>query len=287
MLLLRLLVLGLDQCSKDILTERLITDAKVIGDADDEPLFRQIRSVCFNWKVWLYLLMYMGAATPIYGINAFLPTIIEDMSYINGTNHTHVTGELLTIPPYIGSFLTVLISSWSAGRLNERSNHIMVLLLIQIIGFLYLLLAEKYLYVGVMIASISMLSPNTLILSWMTNNVGGRTKRAVAAAFVVAPASIGSIVGDEIYRGSNQAQIRQGHWIVICTLSFTFLLVLLLKLLFKFQNRQRRNLMIVQVQAENVAGAEQILYDQVNFLSIILSGNNEGFLQSLHFIYVT
>lgn len=218
--------------------------------------------------------MYMGAAAPIYGINAFLPTIIEDMCYPNATICTNVTVELLTIPPYISSCLTILISSWNAGRLNERSNHIMVLLLIQIIGFFYLILAEQYLYVGVMIVGTSMLSSNALILSWMTNNVGGRTKRAVAAALIVAPASIGSIVGDEIYRGSNKDQIRQGHWIVISILSYTFILVLLLKLLFKFQNRRRRDLVVIQVRAETVAGVEQILCDQVNFVSMILSFNN-------------
>ncbi len=237
----------------------------MIGDDSNQSLSHQIRSVCLDWKVLFCIFIYIGASAPIYAINSFLPPIIEDMLHTNATNPTT---ELLTVPPYIASCLTIIISSWNAGRLNERSNHIMILLLIQISGFLYLTLAEKYLYIGAMIVGASMLSTNALTLSWLTNNIGGQTKRAVATALVVAFTGIGAIVSEQIYRESGKVLHNQGHWIVIGILCFTFILVLLLKLLLKYENRRRRNLITAQLQTETVAGESPIRLIMVNFVYI-------------------
>jgi MFS family permease len=233
----------------------LLADVKVIGDAEKESLFHKVRSVCLDWKVLFYIFIYTGASMPFYAINSFLPPIIEDMLHTNATNPTI---ELLNAPPYIPACLTMIFSSWNAGRVNERSNHIMILLLIQISGFLYLALAEKYLYVGAMIVGTSMLSSNALTLSWLTNNVGGKTKRAVATAFAVAVGGIGAIVSEEIYPESNEVLHNRGHWIVMGILCFTFLLVLLFKLLLKYENRRRRNIITAQLQTKTVAGERPI-----------------------------
>ncbi len=237
----------------------------MIGDAENKSLSHQIRSVCLDWKMLFYIFIYTGASAPLYAINSFLPAIIEDMLHTNATNPTT---ELLAVPPYIPACLTIIIFSWNAGRLNERSNHIMILLLIQISGFLYLTLANKYLYVGAMIVGTSMLSTNVLTLSWLTNNIGGKTKRAVATAFSVAFGGIGAIVSEEIYRESNKVLHNQGHWIVIGILCFTFILVLLLKLLLKYENRRRRNLITAQLQTKTVDGERPIQLVMVNFVYI-------------------
>ena len=257
---------GLDQCNKDILTTRLLADAKVIGDTNNESLSHQIRSVFLDWKVWFHIFIYMSATTPVYGINSLLPTIIKDMYHTNSTNAGDGTIQVLTIPPYFASFLTMIISSWNAGRLNERSNHMMVLLVIQISGFLYLILAKRYLYIGATLIVTCMLSCDPLNLSWITNNIGGQTKRAVTIALAMAFGAIGAIVGEHIYGEADEPLYNQGHWIVTGILCFTFILVLLLKLLLKHENRRRRNIKAVHGQAEAVADERQPPLDQVNFV---------------------
>lgn len=249
-----------------MLTARLLADEKVMGDDSSQSFSRQIRSVCLDWKVWFSVFIYMCALTPFYGLNSFLPTIIEDMCYTNSTNATDATTALLTVPPYIASCLTTLISSWTAGHLNERSNHIIILLLIQIGGFLYLILAEKYLYIGAMIVGTGMLSCNALTLSWITNNIGNYTKRAVAVALIFALGGVGALVSEEIYPESNKDFVEQGHWIVVGVLCFTIILVLLLKLLLKYENRRRRNLITAQLQANTIAGVRPRLLETVQFV---------------------
>lgn len=237
----------------------------MFGAINNESLSHQIRSVCLDWKAWFYIFIYMGASTPSYGIIIFLPTIIKDMCH---TNPTSAITELFTVPPYTISCLTIFISSWTAGRLNERSSHVMILVLIEISGFLYLILAEKYLYISAMVVSAGALSSNVLILSWITNNIGNPTKRAFVIALVVPFGTLGAVVSVEIYGESDKAIYNQGHWIIIGISCFTFILVLLLKLLLKFENRRRRNLRRVQIQAETVADERQTLLDLVNFVHI-------------------
>ena len=231
-------------------------------NADNESLSNQIRSAFLDWKMWFYMFIHMGGTTSIYGLNSFLPTIVGDSCSTNSTT------ELLTVPPYIGSCLTMLISCWSAGRLNERSNHMMILLLIEISGFLYLILADKYMYIGVMIVGTGVFSLTVVTLSWMTNNIDDSEKRAVSIALVISSGNIGSILGQQIYLESDNDSLIQGHWIIVGILCFTFILVLLFKVLLKYENRRRRNLTTVEYQNETVVDESRTLLNKVNFVSM-------------------
>lgn len=258
-MLFEFLTVGLEQTDKDILTARLRTDVKFIDDNENEVSSVQIRSAFFDWKVWFFMFVNIGAITPVYSLGVFLPTIIKDMNYSNAT------AQLLTVPPYCASGLTTLISSWNAGRLGERSNHMMIFLLIGISGFLYLRLMKSYLYFGAILACIGVYSSNALVLSWVTNNIGGQTKRAVATAMVVAFGSIGGILSGQIYFQSDAPSYHMGHSIIIGIMSFTFVLVLILKSILKHENKRRRSLITSQFEEESIISERQFLLDKVNF----------------------
>ena len=204
---------------------------------------------------------------PLYGLNLFLPKIIEDMCC------TNCTLELLTIPPYVASYVTIVIFSWNSGRLNERSNHLMILLLIEIIGFLYLFLSDKYLYIDVIVVGIGVPVLNALTLSWITNNVVGRTKRAIAVALGVTVTDIAGITTGQIYDQSDQVFHNKKHWSILGILCFTFILVLSLKLLLRYENRGRKYRIRSQLQTDE----EPILLDMVNLVYIVLFFQSEVF----------
>jgi cyanate permease len=208
---------------------------KLIGDADNEPSSQQIRLAFYDWKSFFYMFINMDAVTPVFGLSTSLPSIIKDMGY------TDATAQLLTVPPYTVSCLITIFTSWNAGRLNEHSNHILIFLLVGIGGFLYLILAKRLLYLGAVFACIGVFNSNALVLSWVTNNTGGITKRAVVTALVVSCGSVGGILSGQIYRESDKPFYYRGHGIVIGIMSCTFILVLLLKLLLMYENRRRRN----------------------------------------------
>lgn len=218
------------------------------------------------------MFIYLGEATAFYGINSFLPTIIGDMHCINTTNAINTTdtinstNELLIVPLYLAAFLSMIISSWAADRLNERSNLIMLLLLIEIGGYLYLILAEECLYIGLMIGSIGMFSSGALTLSWITNNIRGRTNRAIVIALIVGSGNILPILGELFYPEPDKTVHNQGHWIIIGIVCFTFILVLSLKLLLKYENKRQKKLPTVQLFMETAPDQRPILFDKVNFI---------------------
>ena len=229
---------------------------------DDEYSSRQIRLAFLDWKVWLYMMIQFCGLTPVFCISSFLPSIIKGMGFEN------VMAQLLTVPPYLVASIIQVFSSWLTGRLKERSNHLLVFLLIGITGFLYLILSKKVLYVGAFMACTGVFSSNALILPWATSNIGGKTKRAVAIALIAASGGIGGVVSGQIYRDANAPYYHQGHAIMLGIMSCNFILVLLLKLLLKHENRRRENLSPEERQAEIVGDGINPSFDKVKFADI-------------------
>ena len=206
---------------------------ELFGDAASEFSSGQIRLAFLDWKVWLYMLISFGSLTPVFCLSSFLPSIIKELGYANAH------AQLLTVPPYAVSYITAIIVAWHAGRLNERSNHILLCLVTGICDFLYLILAEKYLYFGACLASVGVFSAYALVPSWVTNNISGQKKRAVAVGLATAAGSSRGILSGQMYRESDSPHYRQGHLIVLAILCFTFVNVLAMKFLLTCLNRRR------------------------------------------------
>ena len=230
---------------------------EVTDDDNNESLRHQIRLTCLDWKLWFYVLIFMGTLIPLYSLNIFLPIIMNDIFPTNDI------AKLLAVPPYIASCIATIISSWNAARLNERSGHIMILIVIQICGFLYLIIDRNRIYISAIIIGLGVFSTNTLILSWITNNITGRTKRALFIALVISLGNVGAILSERMYHKSNKERFNEKHWTVIGILCFTFILVLLLKLLLRYENRRIRTL-YEHIEEETTDGNGQPQLNQVD-----------------------
>ena len=144
----------------------------------------------------------------------------------------------------------------------------MILLLIEIIGSLYFIHGENYCYVGAIIVGVGVFSSNALILSWVTSNIGGQTRRAMALAMISAFGNIGAILSEMIYVDSNKKVCSdKQHYIIIGILCMTFILVFLLKLLLQYENKRQKNGMIPPAFHQTTTADEiQPLLHQVNIL---------------------
>ena len=106
--------------------------------------------------------------------------------------------QLMSAPPHIISCIVMLLISFTAGRCKERGYHISLGALIGIIGYTLLLYLNKYgstvLYGAACTACIGSYSTIPLIMSWITNNIGGYTKRIVAIGLIIGFGNISGIV---------------------------------------------------------------------------------------------
>jgi predicted MFS family arabinose efflux permease len=180
-----------------MLTNRLRQDTGLSCNGEHIFSWQQVRSVFVDWKVYLYMFIYVGNAMTVHCQFIYLPTLIS-----KSMKFTNANAQLMSAPPHVISCLTTLIVSFSAGHFNERGYHLSVTLLISVVGYILLITLTKYsstvLYIATCITCVGTCSAIPLIVSWLTNNIGGHTKRAVTTGFVLGFGNISGIVASHV-----------------------------------------------------------------------------------------
>ena len=167
------------------------------GVADSEPIpetrisWRQVRYVFIDWQIYLYSMIAGGILAAVKCLTTFLPTLFETAGYTKTDTH------LMTTLPYAVACVCVLLIGYSASYRNEHAYHLLFCLLIALLGFILMLTLSNQDKVAICISSTvsccGVLSALSLPLSWLTNNIGGHTKRSMAISFVMGVGQIGGI----------------------------------------------------------------------------------------------
>ncbi|CAF0831865.1 unnamed protein product [Adineta steineri] len=246
----------LTNTEKEILTNRLREDPGSSFNYESIFSWQQVRFVFTDWKIYLYMFMYVGNSIAAHCLIIYLPTLIN-----NGMKFSNANAQLMSAPPHVISCVSTLLISFSAGRFNERGWHMSLTLLIGIIGYILLITLTKYgstaLYIATCITCVGTYSPIPLIMSWFTNNIGGHTKRAVATAFIIGFGNISGIVVGHIYRKQEAPFFIRGHLISLGFMCSILMVSLILKLLLSNENRRRDNLAREEYEQEvRQCGAE-------------------------------
>ena len=67
--------------------------------------WKQVVSVIFDWKTWVFAVVYICSATPPYALSMFMPSIV------NGMGYTNIYAQLMTVPVWAcGKFFSLFIS---------------------------------------------------------------------------------------------------------------------------------------------------------------------------------
>jgi hypothetical protein len=189
----------LNNCEKELLTNVLRDDA---GVADSESTscirlsWRQVGYAFIDWRIYLYAVIGIGDFGVIKFLTMYLPSVVQSMGF-------NTTGAyFMTVPPYIVAFIFCLLSGYSSSRRKEHGFHLAFCLSVALLGFILILTlfdqGKVALFVSTCIACCGIFSACPLLLSWLTNNVGGHTKRAMAVGFVVCIGQIGGVVAPEV-----------------------------------------------------------------------------------------
>lgn len=172
------------------------------GVADIEPAFnsrlwwRQVFRCFTDWRVYLYVVIAIGVLAVERCLITYLPLLVESMGYQDKNIY------LMTIPLYGVTLTCCLLVSYMASRRNEHFFHLSASLLVSLIGFVLMItLFEQgtlVIYISLCIASCGIFAAYPLLLSWLTNNVHGHTKRAMAIGFLVGAGNIGGIFSPQV-----------------------------------------------------------------------------------------
>lgn len=235
---------------------------------NDSREWKYVWAAFTDVQVLVHLFLYFGVVVPLYGISLFLPTIVNNLGY------TSSTAQLMTIPIYVLAAIASVTQAWFSDRYGKRSPFILVNLLFMLFGYLLAFnLSHKKpiaVYVGCYFIALGLYPALPAIVSWMSNNVAGTYKRAVAMAIQIGIGNLSGAIASNIYRAEDKPEFKLGHGMEIMFVCIGIVALIVLNLGYHRVNKQK---------AEKVASGA---YDDCTPLELSEMGDRSPFFRYRH-----
>ncbi|CAF2127934.1 unnamed protein product [Rotaria magnacalcarata] len=241
----------LNNSEKELLTNILREDG---GKANDAPVsehwisWRQVKYALTDWRIYLYILIGIGIVTPMLCFTLVLPSLLD------GVNASASVTHLMVAPMYVIASITCLLGSYSSSRYNEHGLHTAFWLFVSFIGFIVLVIvgdqSKTAIYISSCIVCCGIYTAYPIALSWLTKNIGGHTKRAMAICCFVAMCQIGGIIKIIIYREDDKPTYRRGHSICAGVIAVALLSTFILHRSLMKENQRRQILSLDEYNRE-------------------------------------
>ncbi|KAF2798388.1 MFS general substrate transporter [Melanomma pulvis-pyrius CBS 109.77] len=208
------------------------------ADVDHEKLsWYWIRRALLNVNTIVLSFNFFALITPIYSYSLFLPTIIKSLGF------TAVKAQLLTVPPNICAFITVLLAGHFSDKLQRRGPLVLVGSSIAIVGYVMLIASTRSLtqYGGTFLVAAGIFPSSPVIIGWLTNNLAPHYVRATGTGFQVMVANMSAFIATFTYLQEDAPKYTTGHAINIGMLGLVLVLTTVNMLYCRWENRQRES----------------------------------------------
>ncbi|OXG27858.1 hypothetical protein C367_02538 [Cryptococcus neoformans Ze90-1] len=199
---------------------------------------RIVKKAFKDWKTYCLMLMYIGAAVPLYSGSLFTPTII---AYLG--EFTISQSLLLSVPPYVLMFITTMTTAFLSDKFKRRGFFLMGWSIIGVIGYLLLLtIPIRYpgaLYFAVYVSSAAAGPLIATTIAWTGNTWGNHYKKAICMGLVFSAGNSGGIVSSQAYRNKDAPRFLPGHATAMAFFILNGAMALLLYVMNKRENRRR------------------------------------------------
>jgi MFS family permease len=197
---------------------------------------REMLSVITDPKSYLTALMFFFTNMAFSSMPVFLPTIIHEMG------HTVLVSQALSAPPYLFSFVIVILTAYLSDRLRNRSYFVIFHALLSAFGYSFIALAGArnwgawWRYAGIYPAAIGFFSVITIVITWTINNQESESKQGTGFAMLQLIGQCGPLVGTRLYPEEEAPLYLKG----MMSCAGAMVIVALLSLVLKFY-LQRKN----------------------------------------------
>lgn len=108
---------------------RLMHDAKEADDIGSVGIWQALKMTLADKRLYLFVfLLHTSLLSQTF--QYFFPTIVQTLGYGN------IVTLLITAPVWVATFLVSLLVTWTSGKTNDRSLHIISLMLVTVVGCL-------------------------------------------------------------------------------------------------------------------------------------------------------
>ncbi|TLS21292.1 uncharacterized protein PpBr36_10305 [Pyricularia pennisetigena] len=205
-------------------------------DVDDERFSWQwVKMALLAPQTYLLSLLWFFLLVPLYSFSLFLPTIIFGMGY------TSTTAQLLTAPPNMTGFVSVIVCSYLSDRFKVRGPLIAGGTVLGIIGYTMLLASERnpVKYAGTFFIGLGVFQCSALMMGWCSNNLAPHYVRATGVGVIISLANCSAFIGTFIYLSDHAPRYILGHAIALGALCLTFVLTCVLMAYLHWENGKR------------------------------------------------
>ncbi|OJD14335.1 hypothetical protein AJ78_05300 [Emergomyces pasteurianus Ep9510] len=198
-------------------------------------------------KSYLTALMFCSCNVAFSSMPVFLPTILKDMGY------PAQTSQALSAPPYILSFLVVLLTASLSDRQRTRSPYLIAHALVSSAAYITIALAGHFRthlsstllilirYIAIYPATAGFFSSITIIITWTMDNQPAKEGKGTGMAILNIIGQCGPLVGTRLYPQTD------GPWYVkgmaVCALFMLLVAVLAFALRMILHKENERALM--------------------------------------------
>lgn len=176
---------------------RLDSHGAAVADEVSQESFswHWVKRAMFNWNTWLLSLNFFAIITPIYSYSLFLPTIIKSLGY------TAVNANLLSVPPNMAAFFTVLITGYLSDKFKMRGPFMIVGVIISMAGYAMLISNNHHLiqYGGTFLVAAGIFPCSPLVMGWLANNLAPHYVRATGTGFQIMFANCSAFIATFTY----------------------------------------------------------------------------------------
>ncbi|GAA5905619.1 uncharacterized protein JCM6883_005388 [Sporobolomyces salmoneus] len=221
---------------------RLATDGSSVGEGH-EVKSKYIWAAFKDWQIYVSTAYYMAIVIPLYSISLIMPTLIRAFGQF-----TTPQIQLLTIPVYFVACVFVLCTALLADRMRKRFMFVMIDLSLCLVGLLINLTPAPVgvKYFGLFLIASGAYGGLPTVVTWLTNNLSGSTKRGVGSAFQIGIGNLGALVSSNVYRSADSPRYYLGHGVVLGFVAMGFITAPLYAFLLKRENNKKEKLQAEQ-----------------------------------------
>ena len=185
---------------------RLIQDANEADDKNAASLMQGLKLAFKDYRLYLFILLqHTSILTQTF--QYFFPSIVQTLGY------GRIATLLLTVPVWFCTFGVSLFVTWSAGRTNDRSFHIIGLMIIAATGNAIAAgtTTTGPRFFAMFLMPMGAISAYQIIVSWVSASfIRPMVKRSACIATANMIGNCASIYGSYMYPSSAGPQYRPG-----------------------------------------------------------------------------
>ncbi|KAJ5377131.1 uncharacterized protein N7496_004540 [Penicillium cataractarum] len=213
---------------------RLIHDAGEADDATSSSIKEALAMVFADKRIYLFILLQHTSLLS-QNFQYFFPTIVKTLGYGN------IETLLITAPVWIATFLVSLVVTYTSGKTNDRSLHIICLMLVSVVGGIICTATTNTgaKFFAMFLMPMGAVSAYQIIIAWVANSFPRPlVKRSAAIAIANMLGNTASIYGSYMWPSSSGPRYIPGGSATAAIALLVALIALVIRLVHQKMNQR-------------------------------------------------